>query len=184
MKILKNLIDAQRRRAKENSQRQKYDRAKIKIKECEKILEKIRCEENKGVLKKLFVSMPGVNRVTVETSYDSNLRFSMDDGFDDFFYEKTRGGWRETFIAAGESVIKRIKQTNGILDYGFEDVSHLVAFANPGDESLPILKCVCGQNFDLWEFSISIYEETARDCPNCGRLLYFRNSVHVFAREV
>ena len=61
------------------------------------------------------------------------------------------------------------------------DVTELVRIGNIDDEALSIGKCVCGAEFDKpWHFSISIYRDTAYQCPGCGRKLYFRQSVSVF----
>ena len=60
------------------------------------------------------------------------------------------------------------------------DVTDLVDFSNPDDEALPITRCVCGQKFQLWEFSISIYPDGAHECPNCRRRLYFSQSIRVY----
>jgi hypothetical protein len=63
------------------------------------------------------------------------------------------------------------------------DVTLSVRWENPDDESLPLLRCVCGRVFGRWEMVISIYPEYAREMPCCGRRLYFRNEVRVFEAE-
>lgn len=60
------------------------------------------------------------------------------------------------------------------------DVTKLVNFGNSDDESLPITKCVCGKEFNEWEFDISIYDDSPCECPECGAKLYFRNKIIVY----
>ncbi len=60
------------------------------------------------------------------------------------------------------------------------DVTKLVEFGNNDDETLPIKKCVCGTKFPEWSFYISIYPDHAEPCPNCGRKLYFQNTIVVW----
>jgi len=61
------------------------------------------------------------------------------------------------------------------------DVTDKVKFGNPDDELLPILQCVCGHKFHLWEHNISIYKDLIFEkCPKCGAKLYFRNSIRVY----
>jgi hypothetical protein len=60
------------------------------------------------------------------------------------------------------------------------DVTHLVRFGDVYDESLPIARCVCGERFPRWDFIISIYPDSPKECPKCGRKFYFSASVKVF----
>lgn len=60
------------------------------------------------------------------------------------------------------------------------DVTNKVDFQNNDDDSLPLTKCVCGKEFHVWDFIISIYGDMARECPNCRRKLYFKNSITVY----
>lgn len=60
------------------------------------------------------------------------------------------------------------------------DVTAQVRFGANDDESLPLSQCVCGAKFGHWDFSLSIYRETAYECPACHRKLYFRNRISVF----
>lgn len=60
------------------------------------------------------------------------------------------------------------------------DVTEFVDFGNPDDESLPIITCVCGKRFELWKHTISIYEEYATECPECGAKLIFGNAIRVY----
>lgn len=64
-----------------------------------------------------------------------------------------------------------------------KDVTDLVDFGNSEDEYLPMLKCICGQKFGMWEHSISIYKDDAVECPNCGKRLFFRSSIKVYQVE-
>jgi hypothetical protein len=63
------------------------------------------------------------------------------------------------------------------------DVTDWVAFHGNDDEHLPLVKCVCGQRFQAWDFILGIYREWAKECPNCGRKLYFRNDIRVYEVE-
>lgn len=60
------------------------------------------------------------------------------------------------------------------------DVTEFVDFNSPDDECLPVTRCLCGKEFPIWDFVISIYPDMADGCSNCGKKLYFRNSVRVF----
>lgn len=61
-----------------------------------------------------------------------------------------------------------------------KDVTNQVEFNLNDDEFLPIIECICGAEFGYWEFVISVYEDDACSCPECGAKLYFRNSIRVF----
>jgi len=63
------------------------------------------------------------------------------------------------------------------------DVTEQLKFANPDDEVLPIIRCICGKVFDYWKFYISIYEDTPHACPNCGRSYFFRNDIRIYLVE-
>lgn len=65
----------------------------------------------------------------------------------------------------------------------YKDVTSLVDFQNNDDECLPITQCVCGKKFSPWSFIISIYEDGAYACPNCGRKFFFRLGIRVFQVE-
>jgi len=43
-------------------------------------------------------------------------------------------------------------------------------------------QCKCGAEFKPWDFILTIYEDDPRQCPECGRMLYF--SVKVTIHEV
>ena len=58
-------------------------------------------------------------------------------------------------------------------------VTDRVDFENNDDECLPLTKCACGMRYESWEFIISIYRDFATRC-DCGRQLYFRNSIRVY----
>ena len=55
-----------------------------------------------------------------------------------------------------------------------------VKLGNPDDEYAPVLKCVCGVSYPMWEQIISIYAADADPMPCCGRRFYFRQTVTVF----
>lgn len=64
------------------------------------------------------------------------------------------------------------------------DVTDKVDFGNPDDEFLPMTKCVCGHKWDMWGgFTISIYRDSASECPKCNRKFYFRQSIRVYQVE-
>ncbi len=63
------------------------------------------------------------------------------------------------------------------------DVTHLVSFSDNDGESLPLTRCVCGKEFAAWDFILSIYPDMARECPACGRKLYFDYSITVYEIE-
>ena len=63
------------------------------------------------------------------------------------------------------------------------DVTAEVKFGAVDDESLPLLKCVCGRRWPVWERDIGIYPDWAEPCPQCGRRLWFKNTIQVFAEE-
>lgn len=62
------------------------------------------------------------------------------------------------------------------------DVTELVDFGGVDDELLPLTKCVCGAEFESWDFVISIYPESPRTCRTCGRELYFSNAIHIYQK--
>ena len=61
-----------------------------------------------------------------------------------------------------------------------KDITTQVDFDNPDDELLPLTKCVCGQKFESWEFTISIYDKNPTTCPSCKRGLFFRQAIRVY----
>ncbi len=63
------------------------------------------------------------------------------------------------------------------------DVTHLVSFSDNDGEDLPLTRCVCGKEFESWDFILSIYPDTAKECPACGRKLYFDYSITVYEIE-
>jgi len=61
-----------------------------------------------------------------------------------------------------------------------KDVTGQVEYGNIDYECLPITHCICGKQFNEWEFIISVYRGDAYECDNCHRKLYFKNSITVF----
>jgi len=61
-----------------------------------------------------------------------------------------------------------------------QDVTQDVQFGPVDDESLPLLRCVCGEQFKPWEQVISIYKDHPWVCPKCGAKLIFSNNVFVY----
>ena len=64
-----------------------------------------------------------------------------------------------------------------------KDVTALIQFGCNDEESLPVNKCVCGAEFELWEFVLNVYHDTPRQCHHCGRRFYFRNKITVYEVE-
>ena len=60
------------------------------------------------------------------------------------------------------------------------DVTDQVSFGNSDDELLPITKCICGENFNYWNFTIGIYKDEPKECPMCGRRYFFTTSTRVY----
>lgn len=61
-----------------------------------------------------------------------------------------------------------------------KDVTDQVDFSYNDDECLPLTKCVCGKTWNTWTYILSIYRDTAHECPQCGRRLYFRPHIKVY----
>jgi len=61
-----------------------------------------------------------------------------------------------------------------------KNVSNQVEFISSDDESLSILKCVCGVVHKPWDAIISIYDDEAIEMPCCGRKLFWRQTIQVF----
>ena len=64
-----------------------------------------------------------------------------------------------------------------------KDVTSLVDFGFSDEESLPLLKCVCGEKFDYWEHQLGVYEDNPTECTKCGIKLYFEFAVKVYQVE-
>jgi DNA-directed RNA polymerase subunit RPC12/RpoP len=60
------------------------------------------------------------------------------------------------------------------------DITNQVQFYTNDDECLPIVECACGHAFDPWEFVLSVYRDDPRECPNCGRKMFFQNEITVY----
>lgn len=59
------------------------------------------------------------------------------------------------------------------------DVTLLVDFQSPDDESLPLTRCACGRTYPAWDAILGIYPEHADPMPCCGRRLYFQQATRV-----
>jgi hypothetical protein len=53
------------------------------------------------------------------------------------------------------------------------DITDRCDFDLNDDELLPLTKCACGTKFAPWDFILGIYRDAPKQCPQCGRLLYF-----------
>lgn len=63
----------------------------------------------------------------------------------------------------------------------FIDVTDQTRFGLSDDEFLPITRCVCGKQFDYWDFMIDMSAPTP--CPSCGRELIFEVKIVVYVVE-
>ena len=60
------------------------------------------------------------------------------------------------------------------------DITDSVYFGGNDDECLPLEKCACGHKFGSWDFTLGIYRDSPKECPNCHRLLYFGVMIRVY----
>ena len=60
-----------------------------------------------------------------------------------------------------------------------KDVTDQCRFNDNDGEHLPLIQCVCGKEFQPWDFIISPYRDMAHRCE-CGRKLYFQNKITVY----
>lgn len=61
-----------------------------------------------------------------------------------------------------------------------KDVTSQVEFEINDGEILPFTKCICGEEFSPWNFTISIYDDDPDVCPKCGRKYFFQLGIRVF----
>jgi len=61
-----------------------------------------------------------------------------------------------------------------------KDVTKEVKFGNIDEEFLELCQCVCGHEEGDWDDVLSIYRDSAYQCPQCGRKLYFQNKITVY----
>jgi len=65
------------------------------------------------------------------------------------------------------------------------DVTDLV-LVNPYEidgEIVPVGRCICGHKGGWGNFTISIYRDHAKKCPECGRRLYYTVNLRVYEVE-
>ncbi len=60
------------------------------------------------------------------------------------------------------------------------NVTNQVSFEMNDGECLPLIKCVCGQKYILWDNIISVYRDDANECSNCHRKLYFTIGINIW----
>lgn len=61
------------------------------------------------------------------------------------------------------------------------NVTSLVKFGEVDGDSLPLERCICGQEFDGWKGPILFNkEENPSTCDSCGRRYCFSNSITVY----
>lgn len=53
------------------------------------------------------------------------------------------------------------------------DVTRQISYGDVDGEDMPITKCVCGANFELWGEIVGVYKDRPWICPHCGAKLYF-----------
>jgi hypothetical protein len=61
-----------------------------------------------------------------------------------------------------------------------EDVTNQVEFGPNRGSFLPLYKCVCGIEFEPWEFRLETGCVPAKKCPGCGDRMYFEVEIKVF----
>ena len=61
-----------------------------------------------------------------------------------------------------------------------KDITNDCRYELNDDECLPLTRCACGQEFNPWSFTLSIYRDSPDICPNCGRKLYFGVKIRVY----
>ena len=61
------------------------------------------------------------------------------------------------------------------------DVTGKVVIGSIDDELAPLVQCICGQKWGYWEGPIlSIYKDSQKRCPECGRRYFISIGVRVF----
>ncbi len=60
------------------------------------------------------------------------------------------------------------------------DITDRVKYDLSDGEALPIVKCVCGNEFPSWKFIIKMDRDEPRMCRKCGRRMYFRAEIKVY----
>ena len=63
------------------------------------------------------------------------------------------------------------------------DVTDKVDFGLNDGEYLPLVECVCGQEFESWSFLLNNDSSYGKKCDNCGRELYFELSIRVYEKS-
>jgi len=62
-----------------------------------------------------------------------------------------------------------------------KDITSQVSFADNDGELLPLTKCICGKEYEVWDFVLNtdIYDSPIK-CDACGRRMYFEVSIKVY----
>ena len=60
------------------------------------------------------------------------------------------------------------------------DVTDRVRFGFIDGELLDLTECVCGTQFDSWNFALGTSAESPVQCDHCGREFYFTNTIRVY----
>ena len=64
-----------------------------------------------------------------------------------------------------------------------KNVTELVEHGLPDNDSMGMRRCVCGAEFIMWGYYITMHRKSARACPECGRKLYFTQTISVYEVE-
>lgn len=65
-------------------------------------------------------------------------------------------------------------------DNSVDITDQVETFGLNDDECLSLTRCVCGEQFEPWDFILSIYEDSPKECPSCGRQMYFSARIRVY----
>lgn len=62
----------------------------------------------------------------------------------------------------------------------YAEVTHLLLPGEVDGESLPIKRCLCGEEFKYWDFVLHTDKSEPDTCPSCGRKFFFVHKVVVY----
>ena len=61
-----------------------------------------------------------------------------------------------------------------------EDVTDKVTFDNNDSECLPLTMCVCGKEWESWNFVLGADKDRPTECSVCKRQLFFGITIKVY----
>jgi hypothetical protein len=64
-----------------------------------------------------------------------------------------------------------------------KDITSQVRIHSYDEEVATLTRCICGETFEPWDFSLGIYKDDPKECPNCHRRMYCSISVKVYEVE-